>query len=119
MNFYKTEGTAQMIARSHIFENVTLAVIAINAIWIAVDSDHNPESVILRAPPLLQVAEHLFILYFSAEWLIRFLAFEQKFDCFKDSWFLFDSCLVFLMVVESWVMAPIIVITGTGSNSGL
>lgn len=37
MDFYKTRGPVQKIARSWVFENLTFLVIFLNAIWIAVE----------------------------------------------------------------------------------
>jgi len=118
-NYYKTHGFCQWVARSAPFDHITLAVIAFNAIWIAIDSDNNTEPVIMRAHAIFQIAEHGFCLYFSGEWLIRFGAFEDKRNCVRDPWFIFDTCLVGLMVLESWVMASIIMLTGNGGNSGM
>jgi len=35
---------------------------------------------------------------------LRFGAFKNKLNCMKDLWFKFDSLLVFLMVLETWVL---------------
>jgi len=40
-NCYHSEGPIQSLAKDHRFENVTLAVISLNAIWIAIDTDWN------------------------------------------------------------------------------
>merc|ERR1719359_2805628 len=48
-NYYKTNGFCQKVARSNVFENFTLAIIAVNAIWIAVDTDHNDSDVLVEA----------------------------------------------------------------------
>ena len=97
-DFYWTEGYVQSIARNAVFENTTLGVIAFNAIWIAVDTDHNKAALLSDAHPVFQIAEHFFCVYFTAEILIRFLAFRRKQNCCRDSWFVFDSILVTFMV---------------------
>merc|ERR1712232_1008278 len=63
------------------------------------------------------IMEQIFCVYFTGEWVIRFLAFKHKFNGLKDAWFVFDSCLVFLMVMETWVL--VIVQSQTGGKSPL
>lgn len=71
--------------------------------------------------------EQCFCIYFSIELFIRFMAFEAKFSGVgksklppwtKDAWFMFDSLLVAMMVLETWVFTLIEVIGG-GSGSPL
>merc|ERR1711870_66725 len=63
-------------------------------------------------------AEHFFCVYFSFEWLARFMAFARKRDCLKDAWFVFDSALVSTMVLETWVLMVIMLaINSDGSGS--
>jgi hypothetical protein len=40
-DFYHNEGLAQRISRSPLFEKLTLAVIALNSIWISFELDWN------------------------------------------------------------------------------
>ena len=97
----------QWMAKHYIFENGTLVVIAFNAFWIAIDTDWNGADTLLESPPGFQIMEHAFCFYFSFEWVVRFMAFARKLDCFRDGWFKFDSMLVFLMVTETWVFTII------------
>jgi voltage-gated sodium channel len=101
---YWESGIAQRIARAPLFENATLLVIGFNAVWLAVDTDHNPAQSLAAAATQFQVAENLFALYFSIELLLRFASFEHKRDSLNDFWFVFDSVLVMQVVVETWVM---------------
>jgi len=55
--------------------------------------------------------------YFSTELFIRFMAFENKYNCLRDGWFVFDSCLVVMMVLENWVTTLFIVATGNANNA--
>lgn len=102
-DFYKPSGPAQEIARHPMFEQITLLVIAINSIWIAVETDHNDAELLIDADVGFQVTENLFCLYFFLEIMIRFIAFDNKKNCFRDMWFFFDVCLVIMMVLETWV----------------
>mmetsp|Transcript_140864 Transcript_140864/g.357866 ORF Transcript_140864/g.357866 Transcript_140864/m.357866 type:complete len:772 (-) Transcript_140864:154-2469(-) len=115
-DYYKHEGWAQSIARSQIFEQLTLFIIAFNAIWIAHDTDANHQEVLIEAEIKFQIAENFFCCFFSAELFIRFMAFQRKRNCLKDAWFVFDSALVLMMVLETWVMTMMLVILGTHSG---
>lgn len=107
-NLYKTSGCAQFIARHWLFENITMCVIVIYAIYMSVDADWNPATLITQTHPFFIVCEQIFCLYFFGELLIRFMAFERKLTAFKDGWFLFDFVLVFMMVAETWVLNLVI-----------
>lgn len=117
-NFYHKQGVFQEIARSHSFEKLTLLVIAVNALWMWIDTDYNTAVVFTQAAPEFQLVEHSFCIYFSLEWTIRFMAFRWKRDCFRDAWFCFDSVLVIMMVMESWCMTAVVLIKGNINHNG-
>mmetsp|Transcript_43539 Transcript_43539/g.72318 ORF Transcript_43539/g.72318 Transcript_43539/m.72318 type:complete len:655 (-) Transcript_43539:128-2092(-) len=119
MNYYKKSGCWQWIARNPWFENFTLCVIAFNALWIAIDTDRNKAPTLIVAHPVFIVAENFFCIYFTGELLIRFMAFKNKRDCLRDAWFVFDSCLVLMLVLDTWVMSAVLIITNKGSGAGL
>eukprot|EP00927_Polykrikos_kofoidii_P006317 TRINITY_DN12566_c0_g1_i4.p1 TRINITY_DN12566_c0_g1~~TRINITY_DN12566_c0_g1_i4.p1 ORF type:complete len:781 (-),score=151.63 TRINITY_DN12566_c0_g1_i4:164-2506(-) len=102
--YYHADGLAQRIARSDFFINTTLAVIGLNAVYIGVDADNNDAKVLANAKVGYQIFEHFFFLYFAMEWGVRFLAFANKRDCFRDQWFVFDSVLFLLMFLETWML---------------
>jgi len=118
-DYYHTEGRAQAIARSSLFENVTLGVIAFNAIWMAIDTDHNHAESLLTALPIFMVAENFFCFYFTFEVIVRFSAFAEKWRCLVDAWFVFDSVLVTMMIFETWAMTIWSATSGAGSQSPL
>lgn len=118
-NFYKQTGLFQRIARHTWFENITICVIGIYAIWMAIDTDLNQAEVITEADPIFFVAEQIFCTFFSAELAIRFFAFQRKLNCLKDAWFVFDLLLVVSMILETWVMTLVLYFTGEASTSGL
>lgn len=120
-NYYHKKGLWQKIAKSSRFENITLGVISVNAIWLSIDTELNNASFLLDAKPVFQVAEQFFCFYFSFEWLVRFMSFKKKHNCLRDRWFVFDSCLVLSMFAETWVMSTILVffVKGTSSSSPL
>eukprot|EP00927_Polykrikos_kofoidii_P010395 TRINITY_DN14394_c0_g1_i1.p1 TRINITY_DN14394_c0_g1~~TRINITY_DN14394_c0_g1_i1.p1 ORF type:complete len:652 (-),score=178.72 TRINITY_DN14394_c0_g1_i1:124-1854(-) len=114
--FYKTKGISQWVARSSVFEQFTLLVIGLNAIWIWIDTDYNTYESLVEAPPIFQVMEQFFCIYFSFELCFRFFAFRSKRDCFKDSWFVFDACLVSMMVLETWGLQLMRLVLGSDDS---
>lgn len=116
-DLYKTTGFCQRIARHQVFEYVTLAVITLNALWMWIDTDYNDQSVLTNAHLGFQLGEHLFCIYFTTEWTLRFLSFKSKGKSLTDGWFCLDSLLVAMMVFETWIMTVIYLIAGTGSSS--
>lgn len=112
IDFYKTSGRCQQLARKKSFENITLGVIMFNAIWLSIDTDFNKPS---EGPtdPVFIVAEHVFCTYFFLEWWIRFGAFESKRDCLRDFWLLFDGFLMLVTVFETWLMQLFLLAVGT------
>eukprot|EP00931_Biecheleriopsis_adriatica_P074547 TRINITY_DN48586_c0_g1_i1.p1 TRINITY_DN48586_c0_g1~~TRINITY_DN48586_c0_g1_i1.p1 ORF type:complete len:906 (+),score=180.77 TRINITY_DN48586_c0_g1_i1:253-2718(+) len=111
-DLYHSSGKCQVLARSNIFDNLTLVVVMLNALWIAVDVDHNKASILIDADPVFQVMENLFCTYFFVEVMIRFCAFAKKRNACRDRWFIFDSILVFNMVIETWLVPVIMVASG-------
>eukprot|EP00927_Polykrikos_kofoidii_P043868 TRINITY_DN37973_c0_g1_i1.p1 TRINITY_DN37973_c0_g1~~TRINITY_DN37973_c0_g1_i1.p1 ORF type:complete len:1281 (+),score=218.14 TRINITY_DN37973_c0_g1_i1:149-3844(+) len=103
-NFYHDDGLPQLIARSDLFGNITLAIICVNAAYIGLDADRNHAKNLNEAHWLFQVCEHLFCIFFSFEWLIRTLAFRQLKYGLMDMWFKFDTFLVAIMVFETWIV---------------
>jgi len=115
-DYYWKTGLWQAIARNHIFEQVSLTIISFNAIWIAIETDYNKSSVLIEAEPIFQFAEQGFCLFFSLELFIRFKAFKDKRNCLRDRWFVFDSFLVLMMVLETWVLTLAVVIMEASSG---
>jgi len=84
-----------------------------------VDTDKNKAATLIVAHPVFIAAENTFCCYFTLELLIRFMAFRIKRDCLRDAWFVFDSALVIMMVMETWVMSAVLLITDQGSGASL
>jgi voltage-gated sodium channel len=114
-NEYWEEGTIQWIAKHTYFENVTLGVIVLNAIWIAIDTDYNTAPDFTKADAVFVTADCLFFGYFVVELAIRFLAFKRKVKCFQDGWFVFDATLVALYAFDPFILAIAIELSGGGS----
>jgi len=113
-DLYHEGGFFQAIARSKNFGTLTTVAIAINAAWIGLDAecnDHGLGHPIPGCPASAEdtdfwtVGENIFCVFFSLELLVRFMAFEVKCNACRDNWFRFDGVLVFLMVMENWVIS--------------
>eukprot|EP00930_Biecheleria_cincta_P043014 TRINITY_DN29588_c0_g2_i1.p1 TRINITY_DN29588_c0_g2~~TRINITY_DN29588_c0_g2_i1.p1 ORF type:complete len:828 (-),score=177.37 TRINITY_DN29588_c0_g2_i1:19-2283(-) len=118
---YHTTGNIQWIARSRWFENFTVCIVAINAVWMAIETDTNDALVLNEADLPFQIVENLFCSYFFMEITIRFAAFYYKSRAFMDFWFLFDSLIVLGMVAETWLVPFFIVVLDvqdTGKSLG-
>jgi hypothetical protein len=96
--YYHERGFFTRIASNIFFENFTLAVITLNAIWIGIDTDRNHGEHLADPDThaVFKAADCLFLAYFTAELFIRFMAFANKLNCMKDAWFVFDSFLVLM-----------------------
>jgi len=107
------------IAFNVYFQNITLAVICLNAVWIGIDVEYNHVSIPKgqNLEPTSIVVENLFCIYFTIELIVRFLAFRRKRDCIWDKWFVFDGVLVFMMVLETWIMAFVEAVAGSGGGA--
>jgi voltage-gated sodium channel len=117
-DMYHSTGIFQAIAKDARFENLTLGVICANAIWIAVDTDYNSADSLLDASPVFIAADVIFFAYFSIELFIRFCAFKRKTDCMKDGWFVFDTFLVTLYLLDPFIMAAVMSAMGGGALPG-
>jgi len=116
--FYKDSGLWASMAKSIIFDHITLLVIFFNAFWIAIEMDLNTAKFIFDAHPVFQIVELFFCIYFSTEVIIRFMAFKEKRNCLRDSWFVFDTCLVMSMIVDTVILNIVIWLKGgSGSTS--
>jgi len=118
-NYYYDIGMAQQLAKSQSFEIASLVMVCLNALWISIDTDLNPAALIVDAEPVFFIVENTFCAFFLFEILARFAAFEHKRNCLKDGWFVFDSVLAFLMILETWVVLAVLSALGISSVRGL
>lgn len=112
---YHQRGFFQKVAKDPIFENCTLGVIVVNAIWISIDTDYNNGETFLDAGLIFKIVDSLFFFYFSVELFIRFMAFEYKSSCLVDAWFMFDSALVTLYAFDPFGIAIVVYASNSGS----
>merc|ERR1719346_730136 len=90
----------------------------VNALWIGFDADLNTADALPDAPIGFQIVENLFCSYFTIEIAIRFLAFEQKYNAFKDLQFVLDLGLVILMIFETWCVYIFVLIGASATTKG-
>lgn len=120
----QTESIFAKIASNMYFQNVTLGIIVVNAIWIFIDVQWNhanladPVTGKLPLEPTSEVIENIFCTYFTVEVIIRFVAFKKFWHCCWDAWFVFDFTLVLMMVVETWVFKIVEAASAGNSNGG-
>lgn len=114
--FYKENSRVADLARSKSFEHTTLVIISINAVWIGVDTDWNNAADLNSAKLQFRVAENIFCIYFTAEVIIRFLAFARKCNACRDGWFKFDGFLVSCMILETWIIPLMQLLSGGGDS---
>jgi hypothetical protein len=104
---YSTDGIFAFLSEHPVFKKTTLAVIFINSVYIGIDSERNTAPSLYSAGIGWQVMANLFAVYFCIELLIRFMAFKATLLCFRDSWFVFDSLLVILLIMDTWLVSSI------------
>jgi hypothetical protein len=114
---YKGEGCCQAMARSSAFIYTTLLIIAFNAVYLGLETEFNNEMLTASGRMVFAIVDNLFCVFFVFELLIRFGAFDIKWSCLRDSWFIFDAFLVIFGVIETWI-APLVLFM-TGSESAL
>ncbi|CAJ1360503.1 unnamed protein product [Effrenium voratum] len=118
-DIYKTTGWCQQVARNQFFKNLTMFVIVLNAIWIGVDTDLNPAELEVNSPLIFQVVDNIFCIFFCFEITVRYFAYQQPCDAFKDFSFAFDFSLVLTMIWEVWVCSIIVVFMRTSGGTNL
>jgi len=107
-DYYHTEGCMQKIAKHRLFENFSILVIALNSIWIGIDADLNNAASLFESELHFSLIENAFMIYFVLEILVRFLSFQHKRDCLRYAWFVFDSVLVFVTLLEGYALGFIV-----------
>lgn len=116
--FYHQRGIFQLIARSLLFEYVTLVMIVLNSIWLAVQTNANRDDWLYNSPEHFIVIENLFCTYFLLEVMIRILAYRDKSRIFRDLACLSDAGLVLVTMIEVWLMPLFMTLLGRGSSTG-
>eukprot|EP00927_Polykrikos_kofoidii_P087145 TRINITY_DN9967_c1_g1_i6.p1 TRINITY_DN9967_c1_g1~~TRINITY_DN9967_c1_g1_i6.p1 ORF type:complete len:717 (-),score=106.34 TRINITY_DN9967_c1_g1_i6:141-2291(-) len=106
----RVRGVCQRIARSNAFEGVCLFLAAANALWLAVETDNNPEMVQSGSEMAFILVNNVFCLLFSVEVFVRIWALRDKWSCLQDRWLMFDTCMTMLMILETWVLSIVLAV---------
>lgn len=64
------------------------------------------------------VAENLFCVFFLSEWIIRIQALKVRHHAVKDTSFVFDTCLVGVMVLETWLIPAAMLVASQTVGDG-
>lgn len=117
-NYYKDKGVCATLAKSNTFFVLSMFVVVLNSIWIGVEADSETGLTSGQAPLGFQVIEHSFCAVFFLEIVVRFGAFQNKRNAFRDVWFCFDSLLVILMAGEIWILPLGLLFAGESGKTG-
>ncbi|CAK0882002.1 unnamed protein product [Prorocentrum cordatum] len=104
------------VATTQWFFFMSMSMVVLNAAWMWVDTDNSRCNSFVQAEVEVQVVEVAFSLYFSAELLIRWKAYDHRSEALRDKWFLFDAVLVVFMFVEIVVLPASIVVINSGTG---
>ncbi|CAE7656213.1 Cacna1g, partial [Symbiodinium pilosum] len=115
---YKTTGRCQAIARDATFKSITMMVIIANALWIGIDTDLNSAELEIESPAIFQIVDNAFCFFFTFEITVRYFAFQNRKDAFKDFSFCFDLCLVATMIWEVWVTTLVVILLMSADKGG-
>merc|ERR1719214_414970 len=73
------------------FQNATLVMIALNALWLAYEADHNRGTRFSEFEPRFLIVETIFIGFFTVEILLRLVALKPpRLRAFRDFSLKFD-----------------------------
>jgi hypothetical protein len=115
---YHPSGFCQHVAAHRNFEIICSSVIGFNALWLSFDIDLSAGEAFLDKHVIFQIGELFFFIFFILEWAIRFGAFRTTWGCLSDGWFIFDSILIALMIVDT-IMPVMMDSGGSGGTSML
>lgn len=115
---YKEDSVFARIATSGWFFLGSTVLVVMNAVWLGVEEAYSTEDNLYKEAAIFILMENLFCICFACELGIRFGAFERKTNCIKDSWFSFDATLVILMMMETWIISPILIAKGGANDVG-
>lgn len=106
------------LAANKKFEGLTFFFIGFNSLYIGYDADYSsttgkPDALYAADMPIgFKIMENIFCVYFTGEVVVRLIGFKSKKSCFTDKWFVFDSILVIMMLLETWIF-PIFGLSGS------
>lgn len=84
---------------------------------MAIDTDNNKGTGLSDTHGIFIAADQLFCVYFTAELLIRYMAFKRKLNCFRVAWFVFDAILVVFIIADTWILQLVLELVQSSSTS--
>eukprot|EP00931_Biecheleriopsis_adriatica_P040529 TRINITY_DN23228_c0_g1_i1.p1 TRINITY_DN23228_c0_g1~~TRINITY_DN23228_c0_g1_i1.p1 ORF type:complete len:576 (-),score=100.67 TRINITY_DN23228_c0_g1_i1:40-1767(-) len=118
VDLYASHGIWQKIVRSSSFDHTSFVIIILNTVWVAIDTDLNKPDELGNSPWIFAAMDNLFCFYFFVEITIRFMAFSHARNVFHDSWFIFDTFLVVIVVWGTWLKPLMVVTIGNNEYDG-
>jgi hypothetical protein len=116
-DFYKAGTLAHWIAVHPKFNNITLLIIVFNVVWIGCEAEfNNGEN---TGVDIWFVGEYTFLVFYTFEIAVRFMAFATVKYAFSDYWFIFDFLLVLVMLIENIFLPLVYAIMGTAKAADL
>lgn len=114
-NFTQPEDTQDercfvKVVKHPCFERVAMAATLLNAIWIPIDIEFNSDA--SDASQGFFVVENIFLLFFSVELFLRFMGYSSGCRAIRDPPFIFDAVLVSMMVLETWLIPLVTLLSG-------
>jgi len=101
--FPRTHSLARTFLRSQVFEIFIGVSIVTNSVLIGLEQSWDLHG---RDVSLFQAWEHVFLVIYTFELLLRFFVYGRL--CLKDGWVRFDIFVVIVSVISSWVLQPLL-----------
>lgn len=117
--FLRPMSFAGRVVSSRRFEILSFFMVVFNAVWIAIDVDHNQAPVITEATWYFQLAENTCCAFFFIEWSLWLAAHGHMWRLLGKGWFLCDTVIVWSMVIETWLIPAVVALLGGSGGSGL
>lgn len=80
---YFQTGVCQAVANHSHFQNLTVGVVILNALYIGIDADWNRSENLFDAHWFFMITSNAFCVYFTAELLVRFFCVREETEGFQ------------------------------------
>eukprot|EP00927_Polykrikos_kofoidii_P083341 TRINITY_DN8503_c0_g1_i8.p1 TRINITY_DN8503_c0_g1~~TRINITY_DN8503_c0_g1_i8.p1 ORF type:complete len:674 (-),score=90.20 TRINITY_DN8503_c0_g1_i8:27-2048(-) len=113
---YKRSGLFQAIAKNSTFTSFALFMVYLEAAMLAVDAQIRCSTGSISSPRWISFFANILCLFFSCEIVIRYLAFSDSTILREHYRFCYDAGLVFLRILDTWVIEVMLFVTGNFSG---
>eukprot|EP00930_Biecheleria_cincta_P061656 TRINITY_DN47221_c0_g1_i1.p1 TRINITY_DN47221_c0_g1~~TRINITY_DN47221_c0_g1_i1.p1 ORF type:complete len:601 (+),score=109.37 TRINITY_DN47221_c0_g1_i1:29-1831(+) len=111
-NSSRTVRLVRTVLETRSFEMLQAGVVFANAVCVGVEVTDELEG---RENDAVSVLETMFLIFYSVELLMVFIAFGL--DAFKQTWVPFDSVLVFIGILGTCIIEPVARSAGSDSKA--